>query len=554
MKKIVSLTKVFVKEFYQNLPIFDKKKNKLNKKSIFFWLMVIVLLAITYLSYEIITFLIKAGQPEMFLNLHFFILAIVLLFQTILVCANIFFFSKDIEKVLPMPIKPVELLLAKFNTLLCMLYLSESILGIIPLTLYGFLNHVHPIFYLWEVIILAIIPVFIGVFVSTILLGIMRFAKFVRNKEVFQIIVTIALVLMVCIVEARVLIGLFAMKNDEQALQQFTSFNQKVEQIGSYFLIMNPSIVALSKPFSVEAILALIQLIAYSVMSGFVFITIGKITYLKDILRNLVSDAKRKKKIEIESNIKFHSKRKAYIAKEFKLLVREPIFLIQCVFPIGIILITGILIVGVLLPIIMEVIQDESIQSMIQQLTFNAEAVCDILIILQVLFSISNISLTAVSREGKDAPLMKQFPIGLYQQFWYKNIPQITLNFIVSIVVIGIIGYFIPSMPLGYLFLVWVIAMLLNLINSFLMLLVDLRRPNLNWDTAYSVVKRNDNKIFQYAYMIGNILFLMYLSKLFKDANILVTLIGEMFVFVMIFVIIERGIKKWQNKLYNKIV
>ena len=81
MKKIISLTRVFTKEFYQNLPIFDKEKKKFNKKSIFFWLIAIVFLGIIYVSYQIINFLIKVGQPEIFLNVYFFILAMYCYFR-----------------------------------------------------------------------------------------------------------------------------------------------------------------------------------------------------------------------------------------------------------------------------------------------------------------------------------------------------------------------------------------------------------------------------------------------------------------------------------------
>lgn len=140
MKKIISLTKVFTKEFYQNLEIFDKTKKKFNKKSIFFWLLAIIFLGVSYVSYEIIAFLRQIGQPEIFLNIYFFIVAIVLVFQTILVCANIFFFSKDMEKVLPMPIRPIELLFAKFNTLLSMLYATEGIVALLPFALYRIID------------------------------------------------------------------------------------------------------------------------------------------------------------------------------------------------------------------------------------------------------------------------------------------------------------------------------------------------------------------------------------------------------------------------------
>ena len=148
------------------------------------------------MSHQVITFLVDARQPEIFLNIYFSILTVVLLFQTILVCSNVFFFSKDIEKILHMPLKPVELLLAKFNTLLCMLYLTESVLGIIPFTLYGMLTNAHFSFFLWEILVLMIFPVFIATLVSTVTLLIMRVGKFVKNKEIFQFFITTILIML----------------------------------------------------------------------------------------------------------------------------------------------------------------------------------------------------------------------------------------------------------------------------------------------------------------------------------------------------------------------
>lgn len=555
MKKIISLTKVFTKEFYQNLSIFDKEKKKLNKKSMFFWLIAIIFVGITYVSYEIITFLVDVGQPRIFLNLYFFILAILLLFQTILVCASIFFFSKDIEKVLHMPIKPVELLLAKFNTLLCMLYISEGIFGLVPLTLYGLLTRAHIVFYISEIIILLIFPILLATVVSTVILVIMRFARFIRNKEAFQIIITVFLIILVCVLESKAIQGLFGIGSDEQALERFRSFSQKVEEIGKYFLIINPCILILNEPVSITAIIAFMKLVFFNVIFGGIFVLIGKITYLKDILRNAVSSTNKKRgHISIRKNIKYRKKGNSYIIKELKTLIRAPIFLIQCVFPVMIILITALIILVALLPAISEIIQDETIGNAMKNLSFNVEVVCDILVILQILFSISNISLTAISREGKNVIFIKYVPIELYKQFLYKNIPQIILNLLVSIVVLGIIWYLMPSINIFYLFMILMIATFINFINSYLMLVVDLRRPNLDWDTEYSVVKKSDNKLFQYVFMIINVLFLVYLAKIFENINIIFALIGETVIFAFIFIIIDRSIKKWQNKLFNKII
>ena len=85
------------------------------------------------------------------------------------------------------------------------------------------------------------------------------------------------------------------------------------------------------------------------------------------------------------------------------------------------------------------------------------------------------------------------------------------------------------------------------------MLLIDLKRPYLNWTSEHSVVKKNDNKSFQYALTIILILVYMYLSNIFKNINVIITLILEIIIFMIVFVIIDRIIKKKSNKLFDNI-
>ena len=44
------------------------------------------------------------------------------------------------------------------------------------------------------------------------------------------------------------------------------------------------------------------------------------------------------------------------------------------------------------------------------------------------------------------------------------------------------------------------------------MLIVDLLKPKLDWDTEYAVLKQNNNKIFQYVFTVFIILLLIYLN------------------------------------------
>jgi len=426
---------------------------------------------------------------------------------------------------------------------------------VVPLTLYGIMTNANLLFYIWEIIILAVFPILFSVIIGIVILFIMRFSKFIKNKDMFQFVITVILLIFVFMLEFQVFQGIFQIDNDNQAVQEFTTLNEKAEEANKYFLIINPSINILLKPFSLTAIISLGKILLYNILGLTLFVLIGRITYIKDILKNMVSYSKKKKKnIDIKKASKQNTIFKTYVSKEIKLLWREPVFFMNTVLPIIAILVTFIILIITCGPIIDKAMQDEEFNNLINNMTINSEFICVILIILQVLFSISSISLTAISREGKNATFIKYIPIKLYNQFIYKNVPQIILNFIVTVIVLGFVWYIIPDMKAVYILALFIIANLINLINSYLMLIVDLRRPNINWDTTYSVVKKSDNKFFQYALMILNVLFLLYIAKLLEDINIFAVLIIEEIVFLVIFIIIDRCVNKWQEKLFSKIV
>lgn len=556
MNKIISLTKIFIKEYYQNLPIFDTSKKKINKKSIFFWLIIIIFFGVSYVSYQIIKFLVDVGQKEVFINLYLPILAMLLAFEAILSCANIFFFSKETENVLHMPIKPVELLISKFNTLLCMLYFSEGILAVIPITLYGMMSSSNFIYYLWAILTILIFPIFIGAIISFLTFILMRFSKLIRNKDIFQIIITLVLMAVIVGIELIMTNQIFNIQSDEQALGQMISLQDRMSNVNKYFLIIEPSIKLLTNPTVSTTILSLIKIFLICGLTTLLFLALGSVTYLKDILKNMNSLGKKKKKyrlLNIDKKTKRRGIAKSYVFKEIKVLVRNPNFFMQCIFPVIMLLLSCIILVFRIYPVIVQAMQDEQVKQAIENLTFNTEVVCDILILLQVMFSISNISLTAISREGKGAKVIKYIPIELYKQFIYKNIPQFMLNMLITIVILGLIWYVIPSIKIIYMLLTFVIGIVINFINCHLMLIVDLRRPNLDWETEEAVVKKSDNKLFQYALMIVNILLLLYIATIFKEINILIALLIELLIYMAMFIIIDRCVKKWQNKLFNKI-
>lgn len=562
IRKITSLTKIFLKDVNKNFRIFNKKKKIKLKDSSFFWMVIIIAIAVAFFSYKAIEFFNSIGQPRIFLTIYFIIFTILLLFEIILVAINVLFFSKELEYVLPMPISSIELLISKYAVLLVMSYITELIFAVVPLTIYGLMTHISLLYFLVMPIVLMIFPALLITIISAITIILMRILKVIKNRNIYQTVVTSILLVIVLLFES-IIMSTFTMDRpvdiEQQNISQEQAQQQAIEmynKMGKGFLIINPSVEILSEPNNILTVLInLGKLIIYNLVGLSVFLLIGKKIYLKNILIGTTNSVSNKKFI---SKVKYETKNKnirnAYIDKDFKQLVRNPTFFMQLVFPV-ILIISSMLIIGnFIIPLIDTMIQsDENIRNTLRNIEFNTNMVCVVLCALQVLFSISSISLTAISRERKSAIFLKYIPVDLYKQFLYKNVLQIILNFIVSVIVLGIIYFLISKIGIIEILLIFVISIFMNFINSFLMLVVDLRRPILDWDSEYQITKNNPNKIFQYVFMIIMVLALMYLAKILRELSVILSLGIQLLIFMFVFVIINILIKKNIKKLFLKI-
>lgn len=94
LKKIEILTKIFVKDFYQRTKLINKENNNINKKSVWFWIIILLGIAMTYISYKSISWLKSNGMPELFLTLYMMFTLFLLVLQTIAASSSVYFFQR----------------------------------------------------------------------------------------------------------------------------------------------------------------------------------------------------------------------------------------------------------------------------------------------------------------------------------------------------------------------------------------------------------------------------------------------------------------------------
>ena len=558
IKNIFNLTKILFLNSFQNPYIIDPKTNKVNKKSVFVWLLIILSIAITYLSYEIISELARVGQPGIFLNIFFLIVMMIMIFQIILASTNVYFFSKDFEILLPLPIKTDELLISKFNTILINLYFSELIFVLFPLIVYGICTYAGIIYYFYLFLILIIFPILPTLFISLIMMFFIKLSKFIKNKDIFQIIFTLFCIIIVFILEFK--IGNMLIKKidnnsniqTENIVEAINEFNNNLNKTYNYFLEINPTINILKNSNKINSLFYLFEIIFIDLIFFILFILIGKKYYLKNILKNNNNYYLNKiSKNKIEKKLKKKNICHSYINKEFKILFKNPMFFMQCIFPMFILMVSILIIVIVALPNLRLLLTSDIFGNTIA-FSVDLGVICLVLGIIQFVFTMSNISITALSREGNSANYMKFIPIDFYKQFIYKSIPQIIINMFFSIIILILIKLIFVEFNFIYLFFIFIISNLLNIINSELMVLVDFYKPNLKWKTEYETVK-NDNKLFQYVLTIFIILILVYFNKIFKDFNLNISCFLIILILVLLIFIINKIIKININKLFEKI-
>ena len=174
-----------------------------------------------------------------------------------------------------------------------------------------------------------------------------------------------------------------------------------------------------------------------------------------------------------------------------------------------------------------------------------------ILFIIQLSFVFNNMSITAISREGKNAILMKCIPINYYTQFKMKVVLGIIINMFSTAIVIAIF-YGITKISLLYLFVVIVLATLLNISENYLMLILDLKRPNLDWSAESEAIKQSKNSFLK---MLIEILLAVYFLRNFTTRVVAANLTIRSYFIILIFATIVLDLYAYnkQDELFEKI-
>ena len=553
MNKVIKLTKIFLKNSFSNMDARMGISTKSKSKIIIYGLLFLYFAGlIIFLGYNLLDGLIAIHQETIFVGMILFMIFGLAIIQTIFSSINILYFTKDSEYLLPLPLKPYQIILARTNVMLIAEYLIIFLVGFIPLLMYGILTGAGIIYYLTMIFAVILLPILPVLLISMLVMFIMSFAKLTKNRNKFQLF---AMLLILAIIMA-ISISTSGMKQDltnEEMAQMVVQANGMIELVKGYFPTVDYLMEALTTNSLFTAIVEVLKTLGITIIGFIVYMLIAQKIYFKGLVGNLFGGGASSSNKEINQKEYRNSKLyKSYVGKEFKNMARNPVFLMQCLIP------------AILIPIIMVVVvfagfnSDgmglEQITQMAQQMPTNTFFIaCIILGVIQFFTMFIYVSITAVSRDGENAVFMKYIPVSLYKQYMYKIIPNIIMNIVTTIITLGMAEYLL-NLPVITLIALFVVATIMGILQSIAMIIVDLKRPKLNWDSEYAVAKQNLNLVFPVLLAMVNIAILVGFVYLLKDINVYIGVGILGILYIIATVITNKYLYNKQYELADKII
>lgn len=545
------LTKVIFRNAYRKDNVNKEITAKLLSVLVFFIIFGTISTLMGFASYKLTYQLIEVAQAPAFINIILLIMILFLFSRSVFESLNYLYFSKDLKIFLRMPIKPLQLVRAKILNMIVSEYLTEAMILVSPIVVYGVIMKVGITFYIYSLIILLLLPVIPIVLTSLITSCIMRFTNIIKNKTQVQYITVFIIFVILGII-----ISLFATGDgfsEEIFTEKMLQVNGLIELISDYFVILKPIMNSL---LYYQEIAGLINLIIFAVASiaCYYFMTwIISRVYLKGAIGATVNASVRERKIDTTLRYEDFTPRTstiAYLTKELKQIIRTPIFCMQCiifpvVFPTVFVGLPALALISFAKGIGLDFFAEG------QQNILKPIGVVICVCIAQVLYIMNFTSITAISREGKTAKLMKTIPISLYKQFKYKLYPGLIANGTIAIIITLCYSLMMPSVNIIFSICLFAILIELCMVEEKIMVLIDLHAPKITWTSEYTMMKENVNVMYEFFYAVVVIILLGLTSFLIWNTTAL--LIFLLVTLLIINVAIDNYVKRHQAKLYKRV-
>lgn len=540
MKELMGLAKLFINESW-GISQFLYNKNH-NQKAFFkqLGLMVLLIVAlfpsfIMYISFMGILYagLSFVGQTSSFLVLGFVMTTLLIIIFGIMQVLSEFYFSKNVEELIPLPLAPEKIILGKFMSILASEYIFTLIAYLPVLVIYGIGQGMGLLYALLCLPVLLSLPIIPLALLTALFMLIMKGSAIKGRQDVIQMLFSVFFVAAILGLQFYLTNTLnTATDGDMQQILNTMLNNNELLLNRIAYLVPTSFLVAwglnVMSPMSLVWIFLLLLVVAASLL---ILVQVGKRFYLSSLASGSISRKskalsadQRKKKL-----VRRRSKALAIFFMDMQNMLRTPIFLfnnVSVVIIVPLCLFLGLTFSGV----------DQGdlgeLQNFYQAMPF---VVTYILMGIFIFFGASAATTaTSFSREGKASWITRVIPVSTTDQIIGRTLSALLIQGLGMLFTIAVVFYIMPLKAETIM-----IALLLGLVGSIPILLlglfVDASRPLIDWDNPQKAVKNN-----------MNVLITMFIGMLYMGNVIALSMLVGSFINVwlgyMIFFLINTGV------------
>ncbi len=433
-----------------------------------------------------------AGQNAVELFLH--LISVFSFVFGLNVIFSVFYFSGDIENLLPLPLKSYQIIGSKFTAAL----ISESIMEFIVIiaALAGYILASGRPFYSWLIAVFGMLtlPIVPLIYCAVLCMLVMLITGFIRNKDTVNKMT--GFLTLAVVVGIAILISNMGGFDTEHLIEALSDPNNQLVHVMN---LIFPQVHFLVSAMVNNTLLNLLYYIAVNGGAIAVFLLIAEAIYFKTAVGMNHVSAKNKSKDKIIASLRQHHPCVTYLKKEFRLLFRTPAYFTNCI------------LINLIWPVFLYIVyllngKTNFLDDFVYGIhTGNEETV--LLLILgisavSVLVTAANcIASSALTREGKHFAFVKYIPL--------SYIAQINVKALVSIIIsgLGMVIYVIAAaiyLDLGMKMTVFccLISLLSVSFVSYFGIFMDSVNPKLIWDDELNALRGNYNVFFNMAVAI----------------------------------------------------
>ena len=486
MSNYLSLVKVFLRSLSMR-DADDKKKKAINKILVGFVSIFVMLpfaLICMFFVMSMTGVLKEYGYATTGLEVMCILISIFSFVFGFNVILNEFYFTGDVESLLPLPIKPFQIIAAKFSAAFIAETLMQLIIVVFSVIGYYLGSGIEFYYFLLGIlgmITLSLIPMIYCGIISILL---MSFTKFIKNKEtVKKIGVGLVVVLLLGAIYA---LGGLTDFNVDTYIKKFVNGDKSLLYTMRWIF---PHIHLFIDTISSGSISSLLLYILVNILYVLVFLGLAQALYFKGLVGLNTGDTASKKGNSIEDT-KIESPMKAYFKKEIFILFRTTAYFLNCI------------LINFIWPLLVYVIYKIRFYDVSLDELRNLASNCDnglLLIILLFVVSVSillpavnSIAASSFSREGKNFDFMKSITFDYDELVFVKSLVSISIAFL-GVNIFTVIFYIMIGLPLTVILIYVLISLLCIFFISELGVLIDSINPKLVWDDELNALRENTN-------------------------------------------------------------